>query len=247
MDQLITVIAGKKGGGKNTAANFMIGEFLKKTKQINNFRLTKLGQLELLNQSCSNVVIQNGDFDKYGFVDVKFYSFADPLKQFCIDVLGLTFEQCYGTDDQKNELTHCEKVIGEVNGVDDNGKVFREIMKKKATAREVMQVFGTNMVRSLWSDCWAFATYKRIKDDGVKLAIITDARFPNEVTMGKENGAKVIKLLRSPFKDNHMSEIALDDFPNENFDLILDNSKMSIDEQNTALLPHMNQWLNEGN
>ncbi len=235
MDQLIITLAGKKGGGKNTAANFIAGNFLKKTRQIDDFRLTKLGQLELLNQSCSNVVVKNGDFDKFGFADVKFYSFADPLKQFCIDTLGLTFEQCYGTDDQKNELTHCEKIIAEVNGIDDKGKIFKETIKEKATAREVMQIFGTDMVRSLWTNAWAFATYKRIKNDGVKLAIITDARFPNEVTMGKENGAKVIKLLRSPFDDNHPSETALDDFPDETFDAVLDNSAMSIDEQNQAL------------
>ena len=239
MDQLIIVLAGKKGGGKNTAANFMIGEFLKKTKQISNFRLTKLGQLELLNESCSNVVVQNGDFDKFGFAAVKLYSFADPLKRFCIDVLGLTFEQAYGTDDQKNELTHCSQMP---NDPYDGYQPGLNI-PKKLTAREVLQIVGTDFMRKLWSDCWAFATYKRIKDDNVKLAIITDARFPNEVTIGKENGAKIIKLLRSPFKDNHISETALDDFSDENFDVILNNGSMSIDEQNEALLPYVEKWI----
>ena len=28
----------------------------------------------------------------------KIYSLAEPLKNFCIDVLGLSYEQCYGTE-----------------------------------------------------------------------------------------------------------------------------------------------------
>ena len=36
----------------------------------------------------------------------KIYSFADALKEkVCIDVMGLSKEQCYGTDEQKNTLT----------------------------------------------------------------------------------------------------------------------------------------------
>lgn len=36
---------------------------------------------------------------------VKTYSMAGPLKETCRKVLGLTYEQCYGTDDDKNSLT----------------------------------------------------------------------------------------------------------------------------------------------
>ncbi len=32
----------------------------------------------------------------------KIYNFADPLKQLCIDIFGLTYNQCYGTDEAKN-------------------------------------------------------------------------------------------------------------------------------------------------
>jgi len=35
------------------------------------------------------------------------YSFADPLKKdVCINILGLTERQCYGTDADKNTLTN---------------------------------------------------------------------------------------------------------------------------------------------
>lgn len=36
---------------------------------------------------------------------VKEYSFADTLKEFCIQTLGLTRDQCYGSDAQKNSPT----------------------------------------------------------------------------------------------------------------------------------------------
>ena len=33
------------------------------------------------------------------------YAFADPLKQICIETLGVKHEQCYGTDEEKNSDT----------------------------------------------------------------------------------------------------------------------------------------------
>ena len=38
-------------------------------------------------------------------IDIRTYSFADPLKQICINLLGLSNEQCYGSDEDKNSLT----------------------------------------------------------------------------------------------------------------------------------------------
>ncbi|NMC62387.1 MAG: hypothetical protein GYA55_04395, partial [SAR324 cluster bacterium] len=45
-----------------------------------------------------------GYFERMG-VSVYQCSFADTLKDFCIETLGLTYEQCYGTDEQKNSST----------------------------------------------------------------------------------------------------------------------------------------------
>ena len=36
---------------------------------------------------------------------IKLYSFADELKQFCINVFGLRHEQCYGSNEEKNMPT----------------------------------------------------------------------------------------------------------------------------------------------
>ena len=146
----------------------------------------------------------------------KIYNFADPLKtDICMNILGLTFEQCYGTDNQKNELVNCYW---------DN---------KQLTAREVMQLVGTDMFRKLQNNVWADATIIKINKEQPDLALIADCRFPNEVDVVKKAGGIVIKLNRNPFNSDHDSETALDydRYDHNNFDLVLDNEHMSIKEQ----------------
>ena len=112
----------------------------------------------------------------------KIYSFADPLKKnICMDILGLTHDQCYGSDDNKNELTN--------NYWND----------KQLTAREVMQFVGTDIFRKMQNNIWVDATLKQIDQDQPELAIISDCRFPNEVLALKDIGGLIIKLTRNPY------------------------------------------------
>lgn len=148
---------------------------------------------------------------------VKIYNFADALKQdICINILGMTHEQCYGTDDQKNTITDM---------VWDN---------KNLTAREVMQFVGTDIFRKMKTNIWAEAAIKRIKNENPDLAIIADCRFPNEVKAVKDAGGLVIRLVRNPFNSDHSSETALDinNYNYSNFDIVLMNDRMGIDLQN---------------
>jgi hypothetical protein len=47
--------------------------------------------------------------NKYSLGTCKIYNFADTLKQdICMNILGLTYDQCYGEDDIKNSLTDIE-------------------------------------------------------------------------------------------------------------------------------------------
>lgn len=150
----------------------------------------------------------------------KIYNFADPLKtDICMNVLGLTFEQCYGTDNQKNELVNCYW---------DN---------KQLTAREVMQLVGTDVFRKLQNNVWADATIIKINKEQPDLALIADCRFPNEVDVVKKAGGMIIKLNRNPFNSDHDSETALDydRYDHNNFDLVLDNEHMSVNEQNQII------------
>ena len=163
------------------------------------------------------------EFVKSLFADndsVKIYNFADPLKQnICMNILGLTYEQCYGNDENKNDLTDIQW----------EGKYL--------SAREVMQFVGTDLFRKMKQNVWADATISRIKNEKPQLAIIADCRFPNEVKAVRDAGGIVIKLTRNPFNSDHLSETALDfkNYDYRNFDAVITNHLLEIDEQNHAI------------
>lgn len=149
------------------------------------------------------------------------YNFADPLKQdICINILGLTYEQCYGSDENKNELVDCYW---------DN---------KQLTAREVMQLVGTDMFRKLQNKVWSSATIRKIQQDAPLVGLIADCRFPNEVKAVQDAGGLVIKLTRNPYNSNHSSETALDpdNFDPNLFDCVIDNKNLTISEQNALIV-----------
>jgi hypothetical protein len=58
----------------------------------------------------------------------------------------------------------------------------------------------------------------------------------------QDAGGKVIRLTRNIFgdSDQHPSETALDDY--EGFDFVLDNQKMSLQEQNEAVYNKLVDW-----
>jgi len=159
--------------------------------------------------------------------NVKIYSFADPIKEFCIDVLGIKPEQVYGTDEQKNVPTEflwekfptnfrpiissrTEIVSSPMEYVTDT-QVVNEYKKGPMTAREVMQVFGTDIMRNMFSPMvWVNACIRKIQKDNPKIAIIADLRFPSELEAVEKAGGFIVRLERKLFNDNHPSETSLD-------------------------------------
>ena len=151
----------------------------------------------------------------------KIYSFADPLKQdICMNILGLTYDQCYGSDDDKNTMTDLWW---------DGAQL---------TAREAMEIIGTKIFRALKTNVWVDATINKIKKENVDLAIISDCRFPNEVGAVKNSGGLNIRLELDPFHSDAISENSLDQdvYDWSNFDIIIKNSKMTIEEKNKEIL-----------
>lgn len=174
-------------------------------------------------------------------------SFADNIKTFCIETLGLSREQCYGSDDQKNAPTQYlwENVR--------NSLIRRKfgLSSGPMTGREIMQLFGTELVRESFGNVWADATIRKIKHSEVSLAIITDNRFPNEVesVLSQPNGY-IIRLTRSSFGtyDGHPSEISLDDYSWDRPScFVLHNAKMTIRDQNKAVIPILESIFNTEN
>jgi hypothetical protein len=153
--------------------------------------------------------------------ETKIYNFADPLKQLCINILGLTEEQCYGTDENKNETVDC----------------YWPGTDAQMTAREVLQYVGTDVFRRMQNHVWSSATIRLIEKEKPKLAMIADCRFPNEVDAVKKAGGMVIKLNRNLYESTHESETALDDgnYDQSNFDLVIANLEGSIEEKNNII------------
>ena len=153
--------------------------------------------------------------------ETKIYNFADPLKQLCIDIFGLTYNQCYGTDEDKNEQVDCCWP-----GTDS-----------KMTSREVLQYVGTDVFRSMQHNVWSSATIRLIEKEQLDLALIADCRFPNEVEAVKNAGGLVVKLNRNLYESTHASETALDDinYDQSNFDLVIANLEGSIEEKNNII------------
>jgi hypothetical protein len=168
----------------------------------------------------------------------KIYSFADPLKQdICMNILGLTYDQCYGSDDDKNSLTELSWEY--IPAYDIN---YANRYSGKMTAREVMEVIGTNIFRKIKSDVWVKATLSSIQRDNLDIAIIADCRFPNEADAILDTEGLVIRVTKDPFKSTADAEIALDkdNYDWQKFSIVLDNSYINISEKNALIEQFLN-------
>lgn len=191
---------------------------------------------------------------------VRYYSFADELKNFLINGLGLRREQVFGTNEQKNELTTYSWgllprlirwewggfYVKDKQGNDTQfnpstplnsfadleawhdahvhpGSILINLKTGFMTGRELMQVFGTDIMRRMFGDrVWVNALTRSIEKDKPAVAIIPDMRFPSEFVPIHEYGGYVIRLMRDVSEgDVHPSEVALDNWEWEKYDRVL--------------------------
>lgn len=260
---MIIGFSGKKQSGKNTCCNYIVGLYLGSLSLVDgSFNIDQHGKLHISDlwgdsrfRGEFDILRQSETMDRFkeDFLNehIKVYSFADKLKKnICMDLLGLTLEQCYGTDEQKNSLTHLkwEDMPGVVTPdfEDKFGNVAYDwdlIPHKEGfmTAREVMQFVGTDVFRKMYSKVWVNATINQIKQDNPYLALICDVRFPDEIEGIHKAGGKVGRLLRNNAQDQHNSERSLDDYTN--FDWTWDNRNTSIEELCDMVYEDLQTWL----
>ena len=277
----ILALSGKKQAGKNASANFLFGIEMVALGETDEAFVDREGQLRVLSdirenendpQKLAYCVFKPDDRNPVvrGYLHervwpvIKQYSFADWLKLIAHEVLGLSEAQCWGSNADKNSLTHlrwedmpgviiCPEADGMYDEVFGNldawglaeGFTFRE-EGGPMTAREVLQFMGTEIFRKMYGQVWVDSCIRTIKKEGVGLAIITDCRFPNEVKGVQDAGGKVVRFKRAPFagEDEHESETALDPdvFDWEQFDAVIDNVDMTIPEQNGELFKLLREW-----
>jgi hypothetical protein len=112
------------------------------------------------------------------------------------------------------------------------------------TVRELLQLVGTDLFRNIyenvWVNCFAQSIFNIQKLFPGTIIINSDCRFPNELEFLNSVNAIVIRLLRNPTKDAHVSETALDAKTQEyltfknaganTFTCCIDNRNMNLKE-----------------
>ncbi len=138
-------------------------------------------------------------------------AFADPLKRIAMDIWGLSYEQCYGTDTDKETVD----------------------LRWGLSPRQIFQRLGTDVGRSIHADTWIRYTLDMIAKSSARERaavvldsksrnfvsvyadwwVITDVRFPNEAEAIRAAGGKVVKVHRPGMagdQDAHASEASVD-------------------------------------
>lgn len=195
--------------------------------------------------------------------NVKIYSFATPIKEMCVEVLGLHPDNIYGDDFNKQKQTHlkwqempgvcCDKSL-----YDDFSEEAKEYIVYHEpgymTNREVMEFVGTGLFRKMYADCWIEATFNKIRYDLQKqqimsdkqflIPVIDDVRSVNEVEKIQQHGGKVIRLNRDPLMRTSSIERGLDTdkFDWDKFDLVIQNKGMQEDEKNSIALKFVESY-----
>jgi len=199
--------AGKKQSGKNTCCNFLQMLKFHEYGVCKNASLNEQGQIivsDLFGETVSGydwipLTEEYVDISQLleNFGACKIYAFADVLKEFAVDVLGLQHNQVYGTNEEKNSPTH---LLWENMPTGNN--------KGPMTGREVLQYFGSDICRKMYENIWFDACIRRIRKDNPDLALISDVRFPNEIKGVQKEGGIVFGLPRDIVngKDTHSSE-----------------------------------------
>lgn len=235
-DSIILGISGHKQSGKSTLAEYLTRHF------------------------------EAAEHERYAST----YSFADALKNFCINTLGLSKEQCYGTDEQKNTVTkylwdnipmdirmkysnqkerrsHVELL--EFGGQKNVSQEYNLPRSGIMTGREVMQVFGSDIMRNYFSDMiWVNGTISQIKKDKSQVSIVADVRFTSEVNaILEQSNGYIVRLTREiDPSDRHISEIELDNYDwvaHKHRCLIINNKDEDINYKNKLALEFISSVL----
>lgn len=238
---------GTSEAGKTTLSNYLHGQVLSKLHNndgkpaISNYRLNEFGKLEIetdnylpeddkweTNFSELDVDNRSADFQMWARGSLwnfcKSFSLAHPLKQVCIQLLGLKYSQVHGTG-KKTETEYKWSDFSDL--IDVTGKDY----SVKLTAREVMEYFGTKIMRSIDQDIYPKRLVEQLHKEHGHIGVITDIRRFNEAKILQEQGCILIRLTRG--NTANISEVDINDIkPNyviDNINLTQAESCQSFD------------------
>ena len=201
---MIIGLSGKKQSGKNTVARLI--QALSWFNNCNSDANYRYGNEILTDKNQCLKWLENQDEIPNKWSE---HSFAFKLRM-CLYVITGKDEIFNGDDESKNKSS----------GILNNEG-------RELTNRELLQIFGTEVGRSISKNIWVNALindYKKEVSSGLPINwLITDVRFPNEVEAIKNNGGIVIRINRNTDRvDNHLSESALDNY--KDFNAVINNN-----------------------
>lgn len=146
--------------------------------------------------------------------------YANPLKVFCADVLGIDPKLVWGSDADKNTMTDIQRPISDLMGRTQIYKTSpltgpgSHTAPNCMTVRELLQFFGTDVVRVLRPDAWVRAMCSVASRVEEEFILVPDVRFYNEMAVEAHIPANMrvfrIALQRQVTRDSHESETTLD-------------------------------------
>lgn len=253
-------IAGRKQSGKTTVSNYLHGHEMKLHDVVKDFSINNLGNLvvnyvqfddkgkEDEGSAVFDLWQQSDDFMNYAqrfiWPLIRGYNFADSLKEICMNLFGLSYDQVYGTDSNKNTITNLlwenmpgvmtplewsRRQDGVIAGYNQHPEFFDiQLNEGPMTARQFMEYFGTDVMKKMYGKVWINNCLNRINHDQSPIAIISDCRFIDEVEEVKNAGGVVINLTRNTQNGSHKAETDLDNY--KHFDAEIDNQDMTVQE-----------------
>ena len=173
---------------------------------------------------------------------VKHINLATNLKESLKTLFGISHESLYGTNEEKNRTTHIPWAnMLKLMPPEVKEKYYNRI-NDYMTGRELMQVWGTDICRTLDNDCHIKSGINQIIKANPNIGIIPDGRFANEFeivnALKNNSNFKVwqIKLKRNPIKSNVKAEQAAPEIDESRYDLVIENSEMTVDEKNQVVI-----------
>lgn len=200
-------IAGKKHSGKSTVSKFFV----------DNHKFTEIALADPLKKMLSDLFsidikyfydekLKDGQLPDRVVID---YSHLDKLRQIVKD-WGFQIGE-----DEKQAIQFRE-AIEEYNG------------DEVRTARELMQIFGTDILRTfVRDDIWIVLLFSRMKELSGNI-VVSDVRLKNEREALKAAGAQLMLIKRPAVNstDNHSSE---HDFGKDSeYNVVINNDDISL-------------------
>lgn len=261
MKHLIVTYAARQAG-KTSGCTVVYGYHLASLGVVPNANIDPNGRMSVIyNKKTNEGIYFDIDNDSPEMIDfksknvwphIKHASFADALKDSIVKLFSVDRKLIYGTDDDKNTITHIEwKLVlpflseDRIRNIERKWLASNKPFPKYLTIRELCQVFGTDMCRSIDENCHLRSAVSSLIKDNPTIGFICDGRFENEFFYFDSPEAKKllgdtkvwrIKYTRNSSPDNPPGEQGLPDVPEDRYDLVIDNRNISVLEKNDILI-----------